>query len=105
MVARHEPLVTPEPARTTPWKARRNGRIGKTLVQRPGGRTARQAHRKGAVARQRETAQPFGNIVGEHFGARESLVPGDDVIHEALGRTEPVRGRMKRSMALAKPSS
>ena len=114
IVVRHEPFVTPEPVRTAPWKARRNCRIGKTLIQTPGGRTTRQAHGEGAVARLRETAQPIGNIVRERFSARESPVLArygashlrDDLrLHDALGRAELARGKMNRSIALAKPSS
>src|ERR1700686_2190107 len=101
MVVRHEPFVTPEPMSTAPWKTRRNIRCGETFIETSGRRAARQAHREGAVARLRETAKPFRNLVRECFSVLESPDSGNHFLHDALGRAELARGRMNCSIALA----
>ena len=74
MVVRHEPFVAPEPVHAAPWKARRDCRRCKPFIKPPGRRSARQADREGAVARLRESAEPFGDIVRKRFGILECAV-------------------------------
>ena len=48
-----------------------NARRRKTFIKPTRRRTAGQADRESAVARLRQTAEPFGDIVREHFGIGE----------------------------------
>ena len=74
MVVRHEPFVAPEPVHAAPRKPRRNFRRRKQFIKTAGRRSARQADREGAVARPREIAEPFGDMVRERFRILERVV-------------------------------
>src|SRR6185437_13314810 len=104
MIMRHEALVTPEPMRATPGKARRKLRIGKMPIKPLGRQSTRQANREPSGARDCKGAQPLRHMARQQFGIVECA--------RAFGwrhGTTPAAAalalcKINVSIALAKPS-
>ena len=81
VVVRYEPLVTPEPMRATPWKARSNLRRGEAFIESLRCRSSREAHGKSAIASLCKSAEPFGHAVRERFSILEYVIFDQCIVH------------------------
>jgi hypothetical protein len=76
IIVPYEPIVSPEPVRAAPCKARNDLRRGEAFIETSRYRSSREAYFEAAFACLQERAESFNCTVRKHFGILEYVIFG-----------------------------